>query len=148
MATNTLLQSLNDSDNQATTGSSNRRQVETFIASAAIAANDLVCLDITKTADSDKALFIKKADTTTGATIVAIGFALNAADVNDEVRVTIAGVHESAATSASAVGMRLMASSTAGRAIDYTGSSTVPPIAYAVEVHTANVATVIVIKQI
>tara|TARA_R100000963_G_C4640767_1_gene104421 strand:+ start:458 stop:907 length:450 start_codon:yes stop_codon:yes gene_type:complete len=149
MATNTLLQSLNDSANQATSGSSNRRQVETFLASAAIAANDLVCLDITKTADSDKALFIKKADTTTGATIVAIGFALNAAaDAGDEVRVTIAGVHESAATSASAVGMRLMASSTAGRAIDYTGTATVPPIAYAVEVHTANVATVIVIKQI
>ena len=63
MATNTLLQSLNDSTNQATAGSSNRRQVETFIASAAIDQGDAVSLDASKTDDSDKALYVLKVDT-------------------------------------------------------------------------------------
>lgn len=158
MATNTLLQSLNDSANQATTGSSSRRQVETFLASAAIAANDLVCLDVSKTADSDKALFIKKADVGAGATTIAIGFALNAAaNAGDEVRVTIAGVHESANVDGSTVaGSRLIVGTTAGRAaiaadIDEGGSATVkqlPIVAIACEADATNVATVIVIKQI
>ena len=149
MATNTLLQSLNDSANQATTGSSNRRQVETFIASSAIAANDLVALDIGTSNDSDKALYIIKADSTTGAGVVAIGFALDAAaSPGDLVRVTIAGVHESANVDTTVLGDRLKVSSTAGRARVYGAGDTVPVLGYAVEADTANVATVIVIKQI
>lgn len=149
MATNTLLQSLNDSANQATTGSSNRRQVETFIASSAIAANDLVALDIGTSNDSDKALYIIKADSTTGAGVVAIGFALDAAaSPGDLVRVTIAGVHESANVDTTVLGDRLKVSSTAGRAGVYGAGDTVPVLGYAVEADTANVATVIVIKQI
>ena len=149
MATNTLLQSLNGSDNQATTGSSNRRQVETFLASAPIAANDLVCLDLTKSANSDIPLYITKANRSAAATVVAVGFALNAATAaGDEVRVTIAGIHESANVTAISAGDRLMASTVAGRAEAYTGSESVPIIAYACDDHTANVAPVIVIKQI
>lgn len=149
MATNTLLQSLNDSANQATTGSSNRRQVETFIASSAIAANDLVALDIGTSNDSDKALYIIKADSSTGAGVVAIGFALDAAaSPGDLVRVTIAGVHESANVDTTVLGDRLKVSSTAGRAGVYGAGDTVPVLGYAVEADTANVATVIVIKQI
>ena len=149
MATNTLLQSLNDSDNQATTGSSNRRQVETFIASSAIAANDLVALDISIPNDSDKALYIVKANRSAAATVVAIGFALEAgAAIGDLVRVTIAGVHESANVHSGVVlGSRLMSSGVAGQAEVYTGSENVPVIAYACEAAVANVATVIVIKQ-
>lgn len=150
MATNTLLQSLNDSANQATTGSSNRRQVETFIASDAIAANDLVALDIGTSNDSDKMLYIIKANSATGAGVVAIGFALDAAAAaGDLVRVTIAGVHESANVDAATVqGSRLKVSNTAGRAGIYANTDTVPVLGYAVEADTANVATVIVIKQI
>ena len=68
MATNTILQSLNTSAEGAGTGSSARRQIETYIASGAIAAGDLVCFDITKTNDSDKCLHIVKADTGHGNT--------------------------------------------------------------------------------
>ena len=149
MATNTLLQSLNGSDNQATTGSSNRRQVETFLASAAIAVNDLVCLDLTKSSNSDIPLYITKANRSAAGTVVAIGFALNAATAGDEVRVTIAGLHESANVAAISAGDRLIASDTvAGQAEAFTAAETVPVIAYACDDHTANVAPVIVIKQI
>ena len=150
MATNTLLQSLNDSANQATTGSSNRRQVETFIASSAIAANDLVALDIGTSNDSDKALYIVKANRATPALKASIGFALDAAAAaGDLVRVTIAGVHESANVHAAVVvGSSLMSSGVAGQAEVFTGSENVPMIAYACDIAVANVATVIVIKQI
>lgn len=40
MATNTILQSLNDSTQGADVTSSYRRQIETFLASGAIAAGD------------------------------------------------------------------------------------------------------------
>ena len=151
MATNTLLQSLNDSANQATTGSSNRRQVETFIASSAIAANDLVALDIGTSNDSDKALYIVKANRSAAGTVVAIGFALDAAASPGElVRVTIAGIHESANVNAAVgVGARFIASDTvSGRAEEYTGAESVPVIGYACDAAVANVATVIVTKQI
>tara|TARA_R100001163_G_C4999122_1_gene148918 strand:+ start:168 stop:620 length:453 start_codon:yes stop_codon:yes gene_type:complete len=149
MATNTILQSLNTSAEGAGTGSSARRQIETYIASGAIAAGDLVCFDITKTNDSDKCLHIVKADTGSGNTIVCVGFALDAAlAAGDPVQVTVAGLHESAnVDGATAAGDRLIASGTAGRAAIYTGAESVPPIAYAIEADTANFAGVIVIKQ-
>tara|TARA_R100000664_G_C2758928_1_gene148203 strand:+ start:2062 stop:2511 length:450 start_codon:yes stop_codon:yes gene_type:complete len=148
MATATILQSLNDSANQSGVTASNRRQVESFIASAAIAANDLVCLDFSKSDDGDKALFIKKADSGDGETVAAIGFALNTAAAGETCEVTIAGLHVSANVDASTdVGFRLKVSNTAGRAGIYTNTDTVPVIAYAVEADTANVATVFVIKQ-
>ena len=59
MATNTLLQYLQSTDgdgNAFTSLFSNRRQVERFIASGAIAAGDMVCLDITKTSLGEKGL--------------------------------------------------------------------------------------------
>ena len=149
MATNTILQSLNTSAEGAGVGSSARRQIETYIASGAIAAGDLVCFDITKTDDSDKCLHITKADTGSGNTIVCVGFALDAAlAAGDPVNVTVAGLHESAnVAAATAAGDRLIASGTAGRAAIYTGAESVPPIAYAIEADTANFAGVIVIKQ-
>ena len=64
MATNTLLQYLQSDDGSGVAlgiTPSNRRQVERFIASGTIAAGDIVCLDITKTADGDKSLFVTKA---------------------------------------------------------------------------------------
>jgi hypothetical protein len=157
MATNTILQSLNDSVAAAGISSSNRRQVETFIASEAIAANDLVSLDLSKTDDSDKGLFVVKADTGTATDSCAVGFALEAATgAGEPIKVTIAGIHVSAnVDAATAAGSRLVAGTTAGRAsvaadIDEGGSATVaqrPLVAIAAEADTANVATVFVIKQ-
>lgn len=151
MATNTLLQYLQSTDGDGVAlgiTSSNRRQVERFIASSAIAANDLVALDFSKTADGDKALYIIKADDSL-ISQVAIGFALNAATAaGDEVNVTIAGIHESANVHSSvAAGDRLIISPVAGQAEVISASDTSPIVAVAVEADTANVATVFVLKQ-
>lgn len=152
MATSTLLQLLDSTYGDGTTKigltASNRRQVETFIASEAIAANDLVCLDFSKAGDGDKGLYIKKADGASGATVAAIGFAISAAAAGADCRVTVAGIHESANVAGATVeGSRLMVGGTAGQAAIYTAADTVPIIAYACEADTANVATVFVIKQ-
>ena len=148
MATSTLLQSLNDSDNQSGVTASNRRQVESFLASEAITANDLVCLDFSKSDDGDKALYIKQADSSDGLTVAGIGFALNTAAAGETCTVTVAGLHVSANVDAlTAVGDRLKVSATGGRAGIYTNADTVPIIGYAVEADTANVASVFVIKQ-
>lgn len=138
-------------------GAMNRRQVETFIAAEAIAANDLVSLDLSKTGDGDKGIYIVKADTGTATDTCAIGFALNGATAAGEtVDVTVAGIHVAAnVDGATVAGSRLIVGSTAGRAsvaadIDEAGSATIaqrPLIAIAAEADTANVATVFVIKQ-
>jgi hypothetical protein len=130
-------------------GAMNRRQVETFIAAEAIAANDLVSLDLSKTSDGDKGIYIVKADTGTATDKCAIGFALNGATAAGEtVDVTVAGIHESAnVDGATAAGDTLCIGSTAGRASIYLNTDVVPIIAIAAEADTANVATVFVIKQ-
>jgi len=152
MATNTLLQYLQSDDGDGVAlgiTSSNRRQVERFIASHAIAENDLVALDFSKTADGDKVLYIRKA-LDSEISQVAIGFALNAATAEgDEVNVTIAGIHESANVNGStAAGDRLIISSVAGQAKVIANTDTSPIVAVAVEADTGNVATVVVLKQI
>jgi hypothetical protein len=151
MATSTLLQYLQPTDGSGVAlgvTPSNRRQVERFIASHAIAANDLVALDFSKTADGDKALYIRKA-LNSEISQVPIGFALNAATAaGDEVNVTIAGIHESAnVVGTTAAGDRLIISAVAGQAMVVVAADTVPIVAVAVEADTANVATVFVLKQ-
>jgi hypothetical protein len=128
---------------------SNRRQIETFISGAAIAANDLVALDFSKTSDGEIAITIVKADSASANSIAVVGFALNAATgAGENVDVTIAGLHQSAnVAGAVAKGDRLSISAVAGQADTYVNSDTVPIIAYACEDDTANVASVFVIKQ-
>ena len=62
MATSTLVQFLAEGSG---TDTSARRQVQTFIAAEAIAANDAVSLDLAQAIDGDKALKVMKADTGT-----------------------------------------------------------------------------------
>ena len=129
-------------------GAMNRRQVETFIAAEAIAANDLVSLDLSKTGDGDKGIYIVKADTGTATDKCAIGFALNGATAAGEtVDVTVAGIHVAANVATIGAGASLCVGSTAGRASIYTNTDVVPIIAISAESDTDNVATVFVIKQ-
>ena len=105
-------------------------------------------MDFSKTADGEKALYIIKANDAL-ISQVAIGFALNAATAaGDEVNVTIAGIHENAnVVGSTAAGDRLIISSVVGQAKVITASDTSPIVAVAVEADTANVATVVVLKQ-
>ena len=96
MATNTLLQYLqaDDGDGVALTGSpSHRRQVERFIASAAIAEGDAVSFDTSKAADSQKTLYVVSASTGASTSKCFIGIALDAATAaGDEINVVISGL--------------------------------------------------------
>lgn len=102
---------------------SNRRVTETFLASADIAAGDAVCFDVTKT-NSDRVLYVKKADTGAAATQQAIGICLDTIDVSEvsdfRVKVVVKGYAEGANVAANVTqGALLTASGTAGRAALY-----------------------------
>lgn len=160
MATNTLIQYLETSAYPADQrdGASeavgfsvmNRRQIETFVAGGTIAANELVALDLTETGLGVKAATVVPADSTSGNTVIAIGFALNGASEGENVDVTIAGVHETAAIEAGqtvAVGERLCISDTAGDARVYLNADDVPIVAYAMTAESGGTCSVFVIKQ-
>jgi hypothetical protein len=80
MATSTLIQYL-ETEQKDGFGASvavgpatlNRRQVETFLAAATIAAGDLVSLDASQTADGDKAIKIVKSDSAAAAASCPVG---------------------------------------------------------------------------
>jgi len=151
MATSTLLQSLDLTDSSgAAIGvtPSNRRQIETYISGGTIAAGDLVAFDFSQASDGEVAGTVIAADSTSTNSIAVVGFALNAASTGDKVDVTVAGIHVSANVNAAvAKGDRLSISAVAGQADTYVNSDTVPVIGYALEDDTANVASVMVIKQ-
>ena len=151
MATNTLLQSLNDSNNQATAGSSNRRQVETFLASAAIAQGDAVSLDASKTDDSDKALYVLKVDTDAATSKCFVGVALeSAAAAGDSVRVCISGVCTAniKTGNAASAGVNLMIGANGGELEDYNAGSVLQNVGISCAARAADgTATIIVFKQ-
>lgn len=141
---------------------SNRRQVESFIAGAVIAANDLVVLDLSASGGlGGQAVTIIKADKNTDSKSIVIGFALEAATATDvtagkAIKVTIAGVHETANVAGGATvvkGKRLCISTTPGRAAIYANSDTQPIVAYAMSdagaggTATEFLCSVFVIKQ-
>jgi len=151
MATNTLLQYLQADDGSGVAlgvTPSNRRQVERFIASSAISAGDIVALDISKTADGDKSLFVVKADTSAGATTLTIGVALEDAATNEDLNVVIRGfVKDANVATGGAIGDRIIGSSTAGRATQYAASSSQAILGYQLAAASGNKADVFVIKQ-
>jgi hypothetical protein len=113
MATANTLQYLNTAADGSTSGTSNRRQVETFLAGGTIAVGDAVAIDLSKT-DSDKVLYVIEA--TAGAKALIIGIAISAAAANEPVQVVVSGYVDSAdvATGVTA-GAQLSGSATAGR---------------------------------
>jgi len=157
MATQNLLQRLDTAAN--TTGSSadasDRRIEEVFIAAEAITLGDAVALDMSQTADSDKALKVVKADSGTATDKLCIGIALVDAAIGDNVRVCIRGFCE-ANVATTVAGDLLQIGSTAGQlavrtvAVDEAGAATFdlyPIVAIAAEADTSNIATVYVYPQ-
>ncbi len=110
MATSTLIQFLNPGE---TSDTSNRSQVETFLAGGTIASGDAVAFDLSKTG-ADKVLYVVEATGATKALIV--GIALNEAVAGGKVNVVVSGYVASAdvATGVTA-GAQLSGSATAGR---------------------------------
>ena len=93
MATQNLLQRLDTAEDTtgSSTNASNRRIEEVFIASEAITAGDFVCLDLSKSDDSDKILFVKKLNTT-AITSLGVGVAIATVAADENVRVCIRGM--------------------------------------------------------
>ena len=164
MATQNLLQRLDSAEH--TTGSSvnvsDRRIEEVFIASEAISAGDFVCLNLDKSDNSDKALYVKKL-TVTPISSLGIGVAIAAAAADENIRVCIRGFVSANVDAGIAQGDRLVGSSVAGRADtassfrtdlgDGTGTTTGTVaqqqsiLAVAASIATANVATVFVVSN-
>lgn len=160
MATNTILQCLNDGSDFGVTTSA-RRQVEVFLASATVAEKDAVSLDMSKTADGDKALYVLKADTDTVTATAFVGVVLKSAEpdgaltAGSRVFVVTAGPVEATVNTATSQGDRLSIGSTGGQLdvvpdVNEGGAATIPLrsiAAIACEDDTAGVATVLVYKQ-
>jgi hypothetical protein len=132
MATASTLQYLESSDSAGTSYGvtpSNRRVVETFIASGAIAQGAWVSLDLGKSADGDKSLFVVEADTNeAGDPEAVIGVAIEggAAAAGDRVQVQIAGLVDAKVDGSSpniAIGDALFASTAAGVAVALTDAT-------------------------
>lgn len=153
MATSTLVQFLAEGSG---TDTSARRQVQTFIAAEAIAANDAVSLDLAQAIDGDKSLKVMKADTGTATDKCFVGIALEGAAAGARIDVCIAGICEANVAGTTAAGSILQIGSTAGRldvrttAVNEGGAATFnlfPVCGIAAEADTANVATIFVFKQ-
>lgn len=152
MATQNLLQRLDVAAD--TTGSSvdasNRRIEETFIAAEAVSAGDFLCLDLSQSDDSDKALKVKKAtDVATAVnTGLCVGVCIADADADAAVRVLLRGIIDDAnVATGAAAGSSLIPSSTAGRCDAATATDTAKIVAYSLEAATSNTAKVYVFPQ-
>lgn len=140
MATQTLVQYLETEQYSSLPGGASsavgtsvmdRRQVETFIAAAAVAAGDVVSLDAAQAADGDKAIKVKPADSADTALSCPVGVALAAAASGAKVDVCVRGVCE-AKLLACAQGDVLTHTATAG-SMDTIAAATDPQIAIALE---------------
>lgn len=119
MATSTLVQFLEAGEPSST---SNRRQIETFLAGGTIAAGDAVALDTSKTG-ADRALFVVEAPANSGALVV--GIALNGASANETVAVVVTGYAAGANVESGVLaGQALYVGATAGRLAAISGAAT------------------------
>ena len=119
MATNTLIQKLYGKDEtgvgEGEASQSNRRQVETFIASAAIVAGDVLAFDLSQTSDGLKMMRVIKADTDVATSKCFVGVALEAAAAEgDRVDVCLQGICTALVHTGGGVGVPLKISAEGG----------------------------------
>ena len=120
MATNTLLQKLDGEADGFGSTTTNRQQVEVFLAASAITAGQWVSFDVTKTG-ADKVLYVRVIDTSGGAVAIGVptvGVALDTVAIGDRVRVVVGGYVASASVATgSTAGLALaLDTTTSGRA--------------------------------
>jgi hypothetical protein len=159
MATSTLIQNLNTGYTDvfgatvSVPGTSNRRQVETFLASATVVVGDAVAFDLSKSVDSDKALYVIKADTDVATSTAVVGIVLGSAEsdgsltAGSKVNVVLGGIVLANVDGATVAGSNLSVGATAGQLAIAAAGNTYPTVAIAVESDTANFAKVVMLKQ-
>jgi len=128
---------------------SDRRQIETFLAGAAITAGDWVMFDTTAT-DAGRVLTVVQATSAVTGRPLTVGVALTAATVAGQtVDVIVSGYAENASVaSAVTVGQAVsMNSGVAGRVNAYAAAELAPACGVALEGAASNLCDVWVIKQ-
>ncbi len=140
MATSTLIQYLETERYGSLPGagteavgedSMNRRQVETFIAAAAITLGQTVSLDAAQTADGDKAIKVKPSDSGDTNLVCPVGVALAAAGIGDKVEVCVRGVCK--ATAAAHTKGDVLTVTAAAGTLDTTAAATSPAVAISLD---------------
>jgi len=159
MATSTLVQSLNASyvdgfgASVSVPNVVNRRQTEIFLASATVAVSDAVAFDLSKTLDSDKTLYVIKADTDVATSTAIIGVVLGSAETSgaltagSKILVALTGVVSANVDGATVAGSNLTVGATAGQFAVASAAATYPTVAIALEADTSNIAKVLMLKQ-
>jgi hypothetical protein len=129
MATSTLVQFLGDGITSPTSiegDTSNRRQVETFIAGGAIAAGDVVAFDTSKTG-ADRVLYVTEAAQVANGNGLSCGVALAAATAGEQVRAVIGGYALVSTHGGVALGNLLTAGGTSAGTVDGRIASDISP---------------------
>jgi hypothetical protein len=160
MATSTLIQNLNSTyvdgfgaSVGSGTATSHRGQLETFIASSTVVVGDAVALDLSKSLDGDKMLYVLKADTDVATATTVVGIVTGSAQTDgaltagSKVTVCVSGLVLANVDGATVAGSTLCVGATAGQLAVYTNASVQPIVAIAAEADTANYAKVVFIKQ-
>lgn len=149
MSSSQLVQSLIPESGGSTAADSNRRSVESFIASGTITAGDFVMIDTTKTG-SDRVLYVARSAATAGLATV-IGVSLDSVTVGQTVRVVTGGYVAAANVVTGVLINEAVCSSgaTAGRGLKYlTGTHTnCAPIGVALAESTANSSPMWIYKR-
>ena len=146
MATSTMIQFLAEGQGIDT---SNRRQVETFLANGAIAKGDWVQFDTSKTGP-DRLLFVVEAGGNATGNGLVCGVALAAAAAGDQVRVVVAGYAEGASVAnavADAAVPLVVDNTAAGQAVAIAAADLAPPCGISLEAAAGNFADVLVYKN-
>lgn len=150
MATNTMLQTLNDAASGGLASASNRQQVETFIAGGTIAAGDWVMFDTSKTGPDRVLYVIEATGVATHGNGSCVGVAQEAAVADASVKVVVAGYAATASVGGTTAINNLLVGpiGTPGMAEPFAaGTTESPPVGLALEADTANVAAVWVFKK-
>lgn len=131
MATSTLVQFLESASDGGTLATSNRRQIETFIAKEAILAGDSVAFDFGSTEDADVTLGVYKADGNSSPVRTPFGVALAGASAGDQVQVCISGVVDALVSDNGAAGMAvgsLLAITNTAGVLDLASAASTQPV--------------------
>lgn len=125
-----------------------RRETKWFVAGAAIVAKDFVMLDLTQT-DADKAQYVIQATAVANGNAMVCGVALTAAAAGALVEVVIRGyVEDASVLTAVTAGLGLVVDTTAGAGSIYATGDISQIVAVALTTSTANVADVMVCRNI
>jgi len=131
MATSNLVQFLESVDNGGSLNTSNRRQIETFIAKEAIAAGASVAFDYAATEDGDVTLGVYTADGNSSPVRTPFGVALAVTSSGDQVQVCISGTVDALVSdnggAGMAIGTLLTITNTAG-VLDLASAASAQPV--------------------